>query len=111
LRGQKKAPDEPALSESQRQKDTKAIRNGAPETAARSSLRCCLPYRVKPVNKGLNSPFRVYALVASVKSGLISAQQLINQLTFPACFTWRNKSGRALSLCFRRIYAAFHLSI
>jgi hypothetical protein len=35
---QKKAPDEPALSESQRQKDTKAIRSGAPETAARSSL-------------------------------------------------------------------------
>src|SRR5690606_26310554 len=71
LRGQKKAPGEPALSESQRQKDTKAIRNGAPETAARSSLRCCIPYRVKPVNKGLNSWFRVYILVASVKSGLI----------------------------------------
>lgn len=40
--------------------------------------QCCIPYRVKPVNDALNSSFRVYPLVATVKSGLISVQQLIN---------------------------------
>lgn len=40
--------------------------------------QCCIPYRVKPVNDALSSSFRIYALVATVKSGLISAQQLIN---------------------------------
>jgi hypothetical protein len=40
--------------------------------------QCCIPYRVKPVNDALNSSFRIYSLVATVKSGLISVQQLIN---------------------------------
>lgn len=40
--------------------------------------QCCIPYRVKPVNDALNSSLRVYSLVATVKSGLISVQQLIN---------------------------------
>lgn len=40
--------------------------------------QCCICYRVKPVNDALNSSFRIYTLVATVKSGLISMQQLIN---------------------------------